>query len=78
MEVQGQEADPRLAAPVELALFRIVQEAMTNVAKHARATRVVLTEEMGSGILRLIIADNGVGFDQERLGSREARHSGAS
>ena len=39
VDVQGQEAAPRLAAPVELALFRIVQEAMNNVAQHARATR---------------------------------------
>ena len=38
VDVQGQEAVPRLAAPVELALFRIVQEAMANVAKHAQAT----------------------------------------
>ena len=74
VEVQGQEADPRLAPPVELALFRIVQEAMANVAKHARATKVVLTEEMDNGALRLTIADNGVGFDQERLGQPEARH----
>jgi PAS domain S-box-containing protein len=74
VEVQGQEADPRLAPPVELALFRIVQEAMANVAKHARATKVVLTEEMDNGALRLVIADNGVGFDQKRLGQPEARH----
>jgi len=74
VDVQGQEAVPRLAPPVELALFRIAQEAMTNVAKHARATRVVLTEEMDNGTLRLVIADNGVGFDQDRLGTPEARH----
>ena len=74
VDVQGQEAVPRLAAPVELALFRIVQEAMANVAKHARATRVVLTETEDNGTVRLIIADNGVGFDQERLGQPEGRH----
>jgi two-component system sensor histidine kinase UhpB len=74
VDVRGQEAVPRLAPPVELALFRIVQEAMTNVAKHAQATGVVLTEEMDNGTLVLVIADNGVGFDQERLGTPEARH----
>ena len=74
VDVQGQEAVPRLAAPVELALFRIVQEAMANVAKHARATKIVLTEAEDNGTVRLVIADNGVGFDQERLGQPEGRH----
>jgi PAS domain S-box-containing protein len=74
VDVQGQEAVPRLAAPVELALFRIVQEAMANVAKHARATEVVLTEAEDNGTVRLVIADNGVGFDQGRLGQPEGRH----
>jgi two-component system sensor histidine kinase UhpB len=74
VDVQGQEAVPRLAAPVELALFRIVQEAMANVAQHARATAVLLTEAEDKGMVRLVIADNGVGFDQERLGQPEGRH----
>ena len=74
VDVQGQEAVPRLAAPVELALFRIVQEAMANVAKHARATGILLTEAEDNGTVRLVIADNGVGFDQERLGQPEGRH----
>ena len=74
VNVQGQEAAPRLAAPVELALFRIVQEAMDNVVKHAQATEVVLTEEVDNNSVRLVIADDGVGFDQERLGQPEGRH----
>jgi len=74
VDVQGQEAIPRLAAPVELGLFRIVQEAMANVAKHARATKILLTEAEANGTLRLVIADDGVGFDQERLGQPEGRH----
>ncbi|MDO9530618.1 MAG: PAS domain S-box protein [Deltaproteobacteria bacterium] len=74
VDVQGQEAVPRLAAPVELAMFRIVQEAMANVAKHAQATGVVLTQAEDNGTVRLVIADNGVGFDQERLGQPEGRH----
>jgi PAS domain S-box-containing protein len=74
VDVQGQEAVPRLAAPVELALFRVVQEAMTNVAKHARATKILLTEVEDNGTVRLGVTDNGVGFDQERLGQPEGRH----
>ena len=74
VDVQGQEVVPRLAAPVELALFRIVQEAMANVDKHARATKILLTEAEENGTVRLVIADNGVGFDQERLGQPEGRH----
>jgi len=74
VDVQGQEARPRLAAPMELALFRIVQEAMANVAKHAQATEIRLTEAEDNGTVRLVIADNGVGFDQERLGQPEGRH----
>jgi PAS domain S-box-containing protein len=74
VDVQGQEMVPRLASPVELALFRIVQEAMANVAKHARATGVVLTESEDNGTVRLVIADNGVGFDQGQLGQPEGRH----
>jgi PAS domain S-box-containing protein len=74
VDVQGQEAVPRLAAPVELALFRVVQEAMDNVAKHARATKILLTEAEDNGTVRLVVTDNGVGFDQERLGQPEGRH----
>jgi len=71
VEVLGEEAAPRLTRWVELALFRIAQEALTNVAKHARASRVELTEEVINGTIRLIIADNGVGFDQSQVGQPE-------
>jgi PAS domain S-box-containing protein len=73
VDVQGQEAAPRLAGPVELSLFRIVQEAMANVANHARASRVELTQAEDNGTVRLGIADNGVGFDQDQLGQPEGR-----
>jgi len=53
----------RLPASVETALFRIAQEALTNVAKHARADQVNMTLEEVDGEVRLTIADDGVGFD---------------
>lgn len=49
-------------ADVEAALFRVAQEALTNVAKHARATRVHLTLTYLDDTLLLDVADDGVGF----------------
>jgi len=61
----------RLPPGVETALYRIVQEALTNVARHAQATSVdVLLERRGSQVIT-VIEDNGVGFDP-----KEAARSG--
>jgi signal transduction histidine kinase len=59
--------DRRLAPEVETALYRIVQEALTNVAKYARATHVSVLLERRDGQLNAIIEDNGCGFDAERV-----------
>jgi PAS domain S-box-containing protein len=55
---------------LKVAVFRLVQEAMSNVAKHAQATRVKITIERIEGNLRLMIEDNGVGFDPTAVASR--------
>ena len=53
----------RLPPEVETALYRIVQEALTNVARHAKAHSVsVLLEKRGSS-MKLIVEDDGQGFD---------------
>ncbi|MFN3928073.1 MAG: ATP-binding protein [Thermoflexus sp.] len=58
--------EERLPPVVEIALYRILQEALTNVARHARATRVdVLLERRGDRIIA-VVEDNGVGFDPEQ------------
>jgi signal transduction histidine kinase len=67
--VSGSDPVPRLPLPAEIALFRIAQEALNNVAKHARATRVdVRLAEAGESVV-LSITDNGTGFDasQQRM-----------
>jgi PAS domain S-box-containing protein len=59
----GEEPSPRLESPTENALFRVVTEALTNVTKHAAATQVIVSVECTEEVLRLVITDNGVGFD---------------
>ncbi|WP_308252479.1 GAF domain-containing sensor histidine kinase [Pseudonocardia sp. KRD291] len=54
----------RVPEHVEVALYRIAQEALQNVLKHARARRVTLGLEIGDGDVRLAVCDDGVGFDQ--------------
>ena len=53
----------RCSAEVELIIFRIVQEALRNVEKHAQASRVEVTIEFGEGKTKVSICDNGKGFD---------------
>src|SRR2546430_17414122 len=53
----------RLPAPTETALYRIVQEALTNVTKHAQATRVYIKFMRNRRFLRGVIRDDGMGFD---------------
>ena len=48
-------------------IFRILQEAMNNAAKHSEAKRIWVTLRMLLGDLQLLIRDNGIGFDQETL-----------
>jgi len=49
----------------EIGIYRIFQEALTNVARHSKATEVTVDLDWGSVALRLCIADNGLGFDTE-------------
>jgi PAS domain S-box-containing protein len=74
VDVRGEELALRLAAPVELALFRITQEALANVARHSRATKVVVYHEEKDDTFRLTIADNGIGFDQDKVALPMAGH----
>jgi signal transduction histidine kinase len=66
----------RLPVEFEAAAYRIVQEALTNVAKHAKATgcRVDLTRLPDA--LRIMVEDNGVGFDQTARRTGERRGLG--
>jgi PAS domain S-box-containing protein len=59
----------RLASEVETTLYRIAQEALNNIAKHARAENVDVILERRPDHVSLIIEDDGVGFDHPVAGS---------
>jgi PAS domain S-box-containing protein len=53
----------RLPAHTELALYRLLQDALRNVEQHARASRVTVCLKQQGDFVRLVIIDNGIGFD---------------
>jgi signal transduction histidine kinase/ligand-binding sensor domain-containing protein len=66
------EADERvgdLSRGAALALFRIVQEALGNAAKHGAAKLITVRLTRSEGVVSLTVADDGVGFDRSGLGS---------
>ncbi len=61
----------KLVASAELTVFRLVQEALTNIAKYAQASEVTLQMRAADGQVQVTVQDNGIGFDaaQARQGS---------
>lgn len=53
----------RLVPGIELAVYRVVQEALTNVLRHANANQVKVSSTLSSARLKITIKDNGQGFD---------------
>ncbi len=74
LEVAGTEM--RLPAEVELAAFRIAQEAVNNVIRHAGARQVLLTLTFGKSSICLRVADDGQGFDTHALDKETTGHLG--
>jgi signal transduction histidine kinase len=68
------DTEGRLPAAVETALFRIVQEAVNNVLRHAQAQRVCVKLSQDAGYVKLCITDDGQGFDTHF--PRSGRHVG--
>ncbi len=59
--------ETRLPPPIELVLYRVAQEALTNVAKHARARHVDVELAVQDARVTLSVADDGVGFEVDRF-----------
>lgn len=75
-EVMRKGSDGRLPAPVESCFYRIAQEALTNVWKHAEATSARVVLEVGRHACSLQVADDGKGFEPEAVSAEEREHLG--
>ncbi|MGC8938416.1 MAG: sensor histidine kinase, partial [Thermodesulfovibrio sp.] len=70
--VEISEDSVKLARNISLNIFRIFQEALTNVARHANATLVNIKMFRSNGSVLLIIKDNGMGIPEEKIKSPES------
>lgn len=75
VDVIGCPLSSRLDPHVEITLFRIVQEALTNVVKHANASRAEVSLTESDGRITLQVKDDGVGFDPNQA-SRPSERGG--
>jgi signal transduction histidine kinase len=51
---------------IRIAIYRVVQEALNNIGKHASATKVEISLKSAAGGIRLVVSDNGIGFDSQQ------------
>ena len=73
VELHLHAADSALDDAVSIALYRMVQEALTNIARHAHATKVCIEMRRTGSELLLTVQDNGTGFDEAAM-YREGSH----
>jgi signal transduction histidine kinase len=72
-------AGTRLDPPLETVLYRVAQEALANVAKHAGARQAMVSLSVRDGVARLAVRDDGAGFDVSRAARNHDReHFGLS
>ena len=71
--VRHDEQDPPVQPSMATALYRMVQEALTNIARHAKATRVQVQLRCGPDELLLVVRDNGIGFGEQAM-HRDGSH----
>jgi len=67
---EGPGDEARVPEPVEIACYRVIQEAITNVARHARAQNVSVVLTLTRSGLEVVLRDDGVGFDVAQARAR--------
>ena len=69
VDLEAQLGEERLARDAETTLYRVIQEALTNIAKHAGAGRVSILLQRKDGAVVAVVEDDGSGFDPSATGS---------
>jgi signal transduction histidine kinase len=69
LDVEAQLGEERLPSEIETALYRMAQEALTNIATHARARNVSIVLRRAQGSITAVIEDDGRGFDSAVAGN---------
>ena len=59
--------EEEISQDIKLAVFRIIQEKISNVLKHARATELTITLSVFEGRIQVLLEDNGRGFDEKAV-----------
>jgi signal transduction histidine kinase len=65
-----------LNTQLQIGIYRIIQEALTNIARHSRATSVSVRFEWSDPLLKLFIRDDGQGFRSRNLSELPSKHLG--
>ncbi|MEO8625244.1 MAG: HAMP domain-containing protein [Candidatus Limnocylindrales bacterium] len=63
VDIKADKAPPRLPSHTEVALFRIVQEAANNVARHSRARHARIEVRFDGAMVTVVVSDDGIGFE---------------
>ncbi len=71
VDIVGEERD--LDDAMKIAIFRIIQESLNNIIKHAQASHVNIYLQFEEKIVRINVRDNGIGFDLEHVRQRRTR-----
>jgi signal transduction histidine kinase len=69
---EAADLDHLFPSDAQIIIYRIFQECLTNISKHAGATEVLITVKEHEGFISLVLEDNGAGFDTAQVSARRA------
>jgi signal transduction histidine kinase len=64
--------DLEIDKKISLTVFRILQESLTNIARHSKATRVQVNIKSGKAAIKVIVRDNGIGISKEKISNHKS------